>query len=75
MKKFVFLSSGLIPRLLGDILSLWICNLLAHLINAYAIDDSVRHLFYAGWMDAWTEMDRQTSMFHVAQSDMELEIF
>uniref|UniRef100_A0A8C5GKV2 Mitochondrial carrier homolog 2 n=1 Tax=Gouania willdenowi TaxID=441366 RepID=A0A8C5GKV2_GOUWI len=32
--------AGLIPRLLGDILSLWICNLLAHLINTYAIDDS-----------------------------------
>uniref|UniRef100_A0A3Q3MBR5 Mitochondrial carrier homolog 2 n=1 Tax=Labrus bergylta TaxID=56723 RepID=A0A3Q3MBR5_9LABR len=33
--------AGLIPRLLGDVLSLWICNLLAHLINTYAIDDSV----------------------------------
>uniref|UniRef100_I3JK39 Mitochondrial carrier homolog 2 n=1 Tax=Oreochromis niloticus TaxID=8128 RepID=I3JK39_ORENI len=32
--------AGLIPRLLGDVLSLWICNLLAHLINTYAIDDS-----------------------------------
>lgn len=42
----VFLcSSGLIPRLLGDVLSLWICNLLAHLINTYAIDDSVCHFF------------------------------
>uniref|UniRef100_A0A669DVA8 Mitochondrial carrier homolog 2 n=1 Tax=Oreochromis niloticus TaxID=8128 RepID=A0A669DVA8_ORENI len=35
--------SGLIPRLLGDVLSLWICNLLAHLINTYAIDDSMSH--------------------------------
>ncbi len=34
--------SGLIPRLLGDVLSLWICNMLAHFINTYAIDDSVR---------------------------------
>uniref|UniRef100_A0A3B1JEF8 Mitochondrial carrier homolog 2 n=1 Tax=Astyanax mexicanus TaxID=7994 RepID=A0A3B1JEF8_ASTMX len=33
--------AGLIPRLVGDVLSLWICNLLAHLINTYAIDDSV----------------------------------
>uniref|UniRef100_A0AAR2LSP5 Mitochondrial carrier homolog 2 n=1 Tax=Pygocentrus nattereri TaxID=42514 RepID=A0AAR2LSP5_PYGNA len=33
--------AGLIPRLLGDVLSLWICNMLAHLINTYAIDDSV----------------------------------
>uniref|UniRef100_A0A8D0DHC5 Mitochondrial carrier homolog 2 n=1 Tax=Sander lucioperca TaxID=283035 RepID=A0A8D0DHC5_SANLU len=37
--------AGLIPRLLGDVLSLWICNLLAHLINTYAIDDSVCHFF------------------------------
>uniref|UniRef100_A0A667XC30 Mitochondrial carrier homolog 2 n=1 Tax=Myripristis murdjan TaxID=586833 RepID=A0A667XC30_9TELE len=35
--------AGLIPRLLGDVLSLWICNLLAHLINTYAIDDSMSH--------------------------------
>uniref|UniRef100_A0A8C1BAZ3 Mitochondrial carrier homolog 2 n=1 Tax=Cyprinus carpio carpio TaxID=630221 RepID=A0A8C1BAZ3_CYPCA len=27
--------AGLIPRLLGDILSLWICNMLAHFINTY----------------------------------------
>lgn len=40
----LLLPSGLIPRLLGDVLSLWICNLLAHLINTYAIDDSVRPL-------------------------------
>uniref|UniRef100_A0A8C5APL7 Mitochondrial carrier homolog 2 n=1 Tax=Gadus morhua TaxID=8049 RepID=A0A8C5APL7_GADMO len=35
--------AGLIPRLLGDILSLWICNLLAHFINTYAIDDTMSH--------------------------------
>ncbi|AWP02124.1 putative mitochondrial carrier -like 2 isoform 2 [Scophthalmus maximus] len=35
--------AGLIPRLLGDVLSLWICNLLAHVINTYAIDDSMSH--------------------------------
>uniref|UniRef100_A0A4W5MME2 Mitochondrial carrier homolog 2 n=1 Tax=Hucho hucho TaxID=62062 RepID=A0A4W5MME2_9TELE len=35
--------AGLIPRLLGDMLSLWICNMLAHLINTYAIDDSMSH--------------------------------
>ncbi|XP_059388517.1 mitochondrial carrier homolog 2 isoform X1 [Carassius carassius] len=35
--------AGLIPRLLGDVLSLWICNMLAHFINAYAIDDSTSH--------------------------------
>ncbi|XP_037547289.1 mitochondrial carrier homolog 2 [Nematolebias whitei] len=35
--------AGLIPRLLSDILSLWICNLLAHCINTYVIDDSMSH--------------------------------
>uniref|UniRef100_A0A674PAN6 Mitochondrial carrier homolog 2 n=1 Tax=Takifugu rubripes TaxID=31033 RepID=A0A674PAN6_TAKRU len=32
--------AGLIPRLLGDVFSLWICNLLAHFLNTYAIDES-----------------------------------
>uniref|UniRef100_A0A3B5MR49 Uncharacterized protein n=1 Tax=Xiphophorus couchianus TaxID=32473 RepID=A0A3B5MR49_9TELE len=35
--------AGLVPRLLADVLSLWICNLLAHVINTYAIDDSMSH--------------------------------
>ncbi|XP_056089802.1 mitochondrial carrier homolog 2 [Rhinichthys klamathensis goyatoka] len=35
--------AGLIPRLLGDALSLWICNMLAHFINTYTIDDSTSH--------------------------------
>uniref|UniRef100_A0A673XB66 Mitochondrial carrier homolog 2 n=1 Tax=Salmo trutta TaxID=8032 RepID=A0A673XB66_SALTR len=38
--------AGLIPRLLGDVLSLWICNMLAHLINTYAIDDSYLPLVF-----------------------------
>ncbi|KAG5839893.1 hypothetical protein ANANG_G00209950 [Anguilla anguilla] len=36
--------AGMIPRLLGDVLSLWICNMLAHLINTYAIDNSMNHM-------------------------------
>ncbi|KAL1765451.1 mitochondrial carrier-like 1 isoform X2 [Sigmodon hispidus] len=31
---------GLIPHLLGDVVFLWGCNLLAHFINAYLMDDS-----------------------------------
>ncbi|XP_069479192.1 mitochondrial carrier homolog 2 [Ambystoma mexicanum] len=31
--------AGLIPRLLGDIISLWLCNMLAYLINTYALDN------------------------------------
>ncbi|CAD7679226.1 unnamed protein product [Nyctereutes procyonoides] len=30
--------AGLIPRLLGDIISLWLCNSLAYLVNTYALD-------------------------------------
>ncbi|MBN3277737.1 MTCH2 protein, partial [Polyodon spathula] len=35
---------GLIPRLLGDVISLWLCNMLAHLINTYALDNSMSHV-------------------------------
>ncbi|KFQ20980.1 Mitochondrial carrier 2, partial [Mesitornis unicolor] len=31
--------AGLVPRLLGDILSLWLCNMLAYLINTYALEN------------------------------------
>lgn len=40
----VFVASsrrGLIPRLLGDIISLWLCNSLAYLVNTYALDSGV----------------------------------
>ncbi|XP_048663374.1 mitochondrial carrier homolog 2-like [Marmota marmota marmota] len=33
--------AGLIPHLLGDIISLWLCNSLAYLINTYALDIEV----------------------------------
>ncbi|KAK7828900.1 hypothetical protein U0070_002130 [Myodes glareolus] len=33
--------AGLIPRLLGDIISLWLCNSLAYLIITYALDSEV----------------------------------
>nr|XP_046253969.1 mitochondrial carrier homolog 1-like isoform X2 [Scatophagus argus] len=31
---------GLIPHVVGEVLFLWCCNLLAHFINTYAVDDS-----------------------------------
>uniref|UniRef100_A0A7M4E530 Mitochondrial carrier 1 n=1 Tax=Crocodylus porosus TaxID=8502 RepID=A0A7M4E530_CROPO len=31
---------GLVPHLLGDVVFLWCCNLLAHFINTYAVDDN-----------------------------------
>ncbi|XP_073397648.1 mitochondrial carrier homolog 2 [Dendrobates tinctorius] len=31
--------AGLMPRLLGDVLSLWICNMVAFLINKYTLDN------------------------------------
>ncbi|XP_053305800.1 mitochondrial carrier homolog 2 [Spea bombifrons] len=33
--------AGLVPRLLGDIISLWICNTVAYLLNTYALDNGV----------------------------------
>ncbi|XP_001364444.3 mitochondrial carrier homolog 2 isoform X1 [Monodelphis domestica] len=33
--------AGLIPRLLGDIISLWLCNSLAYLVNTYALESGV----------------------------------
>ncbi|TKS76985.1 Mitochondrial carrier -like protein 1 [Collichthys lucidus] len=32
--------SGLIPHVVGEVLFLWCCNLLAHFINTYAVDES-----------------------------------
>ncbi|KAM4562894.1 mitochondrial carrier homolog 1-like isoform 2-T2 [Odontesthes bonariensis] len=31
---------GLVPHVLGEVLFLWCCNLLAHFINTYAVDES-----------------------------------
>ncbi|ETE64473.1 Mitochondrial carrier-like 1 [Ophiophagus hannah] len=31
---------GLVPHVLGDLIFLWCCNLLAHFINTYAVDDN-----------------------------------
>ncbi|OWK54026.1 Mitochondrial carrier 1 [Lonchura striata] len=32
---------GLVPHILGDVIFLWCCNLLAHFINTYAVDDNI----------------------------------
>ncbi|XP_050182769.1 mitochondrial carrier homolog 1 isoform X2 [Myiozetetes cayanensis] len=32
--------SGLVPHILGDVIFLWCCNLVAHFINTYAVDDN-----------------------------------
>ncbi|XP_028652876.1 mitochondrial carrier homolog 1-like [Erpetoichthys calabaricus] len=34
---------GLVPHLMGEVIFLWCCNLLAHLINTYAVDDNFTH--------------------------------
>ncbi|NXH67462.1 MTCH2 protein, partial [Hydrobates tethys] len=47
--------AGLIPRLLGDILSLWLCNMLAYLINTYALENggTGRAPFWGGSAAPW----------------------
>ncbi|XP_050571328.1 mitochondrial carrier homolog 1 isoform X3 [Cygnus atratus] len=32
--------TGVVPHILGDVIFLWCCNLLAHFINTYAVDDN-----------------------------------
>uniref|UniRef100_A0A8D2QBQ7 Mitochondrial carrier homolog 1 n=1 Tax=Zonotrichia albicollis TaxID=44394 RepID=A0A8D2QBQ7_ZONAL len=39
---------GLVPHVLGDVIFLWCCNLLAHFINTYAVDDNVSEVPEAG---------------------------
>uniref|UniRef100_K7F3D8 Mitochondrial carrier homolog 1 n=1 Tax=Pelodiscus sinensis TaxID=13735 RepID=K7F3D8_PELSI len=39
---------GLVPHILGDVVFLWCCNILAHFINTYAVDDSVSGLEQPG---------------------------
>ncbi|KAM6976413.1 mitochondrial carrier homolog 2 [Aplochiton taeniatus] len=31
---------GLVPHVLGEVIFLWCCNILAHFINAYSVDDN-----------------------------------
>ncbi|XP_018606593.1 mitochondrial carrier homolog 1-like [Scleropages formosus] len=31
---------GLVPHIMGEVIFLWCCNLLAHIINTYAVDDN-----------------------------------
>ncbi|MEE6499202.1 hypothetical protein FKM82_003353 [Ascaphus truei] len=38
---FLGFFAGLIPRLVGDVLSLWLCNMVAYLINTYALENGV----------------------------------
>uniref|UniRef100_A0A8D0H114 Mitochondrial carrier 1 n=1 Tax=Sphenodon punctatus TaxID=8508 RepID=A0A8D0H114_SPHPU len=40
LNLFLFFFRGLIPHILGDVVFLWCCNLLAHFINTYAVDDN-----------------------------------
>uniref|UniRef100_A0A8C0FJA8 Mitochondrial carrier 1 n=1 Tax=Bubo bubo TaxID=30461 RepID=A0A8C0FJA8_BUBBB len=41
---------GLVPHILGDVIFLWCCNLLAHFINTYAVDDNVSG---SAWWRVW----------------------
>uniref|UniRef100_A0A4W3I896 Uncharacterized protein n=1 Tax=Callorhinchus milii TaxID=7868 RepID=A0A4W3I896_CALMI len=39
----LYVLRGLIPYLLSDVVFLWSCNLLSHLINTYVVDDNFSH--------------------------------
>ena len=40
-QKFNFISSGIVPKLIGEVITVWISNLLAQLINKYLVEDKV----------------------------------
>uniref|UniRef100_A0A8C9ZAA9 Mitochondrial carrier 1 n=1 Tax=Sander lucioperca TaxID=283035 RepID=A0A8C9ZAA9_SANLU len=40
LSSVLCVCSGLIPHVAGEVLFLWFCNLLAHFINTYAVDES-----------------------------------
>ncbi|XP_078110311.1 mitochondrial carrier homolog 1-like isoform X2 [Sander vitreus] len=57
---------GLIPHVAGEVLFLWFCNLLAHFINTYAVDESVSPSPL--WMLEERVYERQQAMFTQASA-------
>lgn len=41
LNSVLCVCSGLVPHVVGEVLFLWCCNLLAHFINTYVVDESV----------------------------------
>lgn len=40
LNSVLCVCSGLVPHMVGEVLFLWCCNLLAHFINTYVVDES-----------------------------------
>ncbi|XP_034731744.1 mitochondrial carrier homolog 1-like isoform X2 [Etheostoma cragini] len=57
---------GLVPHVAGEVLFLWFCNLLAHFINTYAVDESVSPSPL--WMVEEKGNERQQAMFTQASA-------
>ncbi|NXS82103.1 MTCH2 protein, partial [Erpornis zantholeuca] len=60
--------AGLIPRLLGDILSLWLCNMLAYLINTYALENGVGSVPGSGVLLLLSQVSTMTEMKSYSQA-------
>ncbi|NXH89302.1 MTCH2 protein, partial [Edolisoma coerulescens] len=60
--------AGLIPRLLGDILSLWLCNMLAYLINTYALENGVGSAPGSGVPSLLSQVSTMTEMKSYSQA-------
>ncbi|NXR73004.1 MTCH2 protein, partial [Pycnonotus jocosus] len=60
--------AGLIPRLLGDILSLWLCNMLAYLINTYALENGVGSATGSGGLLFLPQVSTMTEMKSYSQA-------
>ncbi|XP_013991080.1 mitochondrial carrier homolog 1 isoform X1 [Salmo salar] len=46
---------GVVPHVLGEVIFLWCCNLLAHFINTYAVDDNVSMFSQAPAVRSYTK--------------------
>ncbi|XP_070304214.1 mitochondrial carrier homolog 1 isoform X3 [Salvelinus sp. IW2-2015] len=46
---------GVVPHVLGEVIFLWCCNLLAHFINTYAVDDNVSTFSQAPAVRSYTK--------------------
>lgn len=57
LSRVLCVCSGLMPHMLGELLFLWGCNLLSHLINTYAVDESVSPTPFADTNTTRTDTD------------------
>uniref|UniRef100_H2YYM7 Mitochondrial carrier homolog 2 n=1 Tax=Ciona savignyi TaxID=51511 RepID=H2YYM7_CIOSA len=48
--------AGIMPRLASEVITIWLCNLLAHTVNTYVLTDTV------SWNYGWCHQTKQTTV-------------